>query len=154
MIRNHKTFLGSVLLLTILCISPMIAFAANVSIVIPYPQLHYKPLGRGGVTGSFTSNITVYAFISNWTGVSYFTTHASVPSYALWSDYSTSGSYNVSFPDDQSYYIAFANLHFGESALVQYTYSSSGIPGFELVFLLFALTALLGLVGLKKRRPQ
>ena len=132
----------------------MTAFAANVSIVISYGQLHYKPLGSGGVTGSFTSNITVYAFISNWTGVSYFTTHASIPSYALWSAHSTSGSYNISFPDDQSYYIAFANLNPGENALIQYTYSSSGIPGFELLFLIFSLTALLGLVGLKKRRTH
>ncbi|MHA1276113.1 MAG: hypothetical protein ACTSQI_00380 [Candidatus Helarchaeota archaeon] len=150
MIRKQKSLLGSILLLTIFFLIPTAVFATNFSIVISYGQMHYKPLSGNGVSGSFTSNTTVYAFISNWTGVSYFLNYVSVPPYALWNNHSAGGSFDVKFPDKQTYYIAFANLNLGVKALVQYTISS-GIPGFELILAFFPLLTLLGLICQKKK---
>ncbi len=137
--------LSSALLLVLICILPVGAQALSGSQTIGTSMYVYLPLTPGPATGSFTSTSPINAYICD-------TLTGTPPGGELWLvTSSTAGSWDITIPDDAStYYIIFSNVGGSVSATVTYNIGG-GIPGFELIYAVFGLMALLGIFLLRKK---
>ena len=144
--RNKNIVLGSALLLVLICLLPVGAQAVTSSETIPTSQYRYLILNTGQAIGSFTATGPIDAYISDNRN------SGTPPGGELWVVTNAySGNWDVSIPDDaNTYYLVFSNVGGSSSSTVSYTIGG-GIPGFELVYAVFALMALLGIFLLRKK---
>lgn len=139
---------GSFALLAILFILPCTALALTSSINIPAGNVGYVLCN--GSSGSFTSSGTVDAFISDMSGITHYTTYGTIPSGALWDTTGTSGSFSGITVTGGTYYLVFGNKG-GSSVSVEYTINAA-IPGFEIIFVMFAIIAFSSIVILWRKK--
>ena len=128
--------------------------------IVIYPDnclpmvLFLTSLGSG-VSGTYSANCSVTAFITTNTTISgtYCNTGVLLPG-SDWSNVGSSGSYDVDFTNESAdYYMCiFGNKGNSNYASVYYTYNfkTAGIPGFDICIVFFTLLAVLGLIFIKK----
>lgn len=138
---RNKVLLGSLLFALVFCLIPVTSFA--VSTTLPGGTYGYVPLSGNASKGSFTATGTITAFIADSLN------GGSPPIDALWQTTGMSGSWDVTFPDSAQYYLVFSNGG-GSSVDIEYSIVPS-IPGFEMLYALFCLIAIMALLALRKK---
>lgn len=143
--RKQKLLFGSSLFAVLFILIPISVAAIEGSIPVPASSYAQITLSDNGSSGSFTASPgEVTAFITDDSG------HGGSPPFdALWSTTGFSGSWDVTFPDSGPWYLVFSNLN-GFPVQVEYQ-MTSGIPGFELIYAIFVLLAIVGIFALKKK---
>jgi hypothetical protein len=120
------------------------------------PTIMLVTMVGSGVSGTYTANCSVTAFItSNFTISGHYCSTGVLLPGADWSNVGSSGSYDVDFTNESAdyYLLIFGNIGNSNYAMVDYTvnFKQGDIPGFEIIFVFFTMLAFLGLINIKKR---
>ncbi len=117
-----------------------------------YDIMLHAPIGKAKWTLKFEASGVLDIFVTDDSNdVSDYDSSGVIPAGALTSVQSSSGSLSITYPDpDTIWYIVFGN-HNGGVTITGTFDISVGIPGFTLLFVMFALLASFGILWSKKK---